>query len=145
MTDNKKLRYPTKFLSRIIRELKKPDKIAWLFPNDIPMLTEIKGIVEKAGKFPPHIKKVVIMSSPEHQPQPDDLVEALIYASYNFHKGVEFKSKASERIRTLLQSRPSVTRGEIEKVVWSGKNTEGRISDLLVLFKSKGIEVEEKP
>ena len=55
--------------------------------------------------------------------------------------GVQLKFRA---IRSLLQSsQPVVTREEIEEVVWSGKNTEGRISDLLALFKSKGIPIIE--
>ena len=117
----------------------------WIVPTGCTLFEEIKQRLEQQHQHEQNILNYGTDEPEEKQPQPDEFVEDLIYASYNFHKGVEFKSKASERIRTLLQSRPSVTRGEIEKVVWSGKNTEGRISDLLVLFKSKGIEVEEKP
>ena len=79
----------------------------------------------------------------------EELIEDLIYASYNFHKGVEFKSKASERIRTLLQShRPSVTREEIYELLRElderyGINCVNSVTfEIGELLKSKGIPVK---
>ena len=87
MTDTKKLRYPTKFLSRIIRELKKPDKIAWLFPNDIPMLTEIKGIVEYTTWLDGEVnglaeRNVMLEEKLKLQPQPDEELDTFFCDLY---------------------------------------------------------------
>ena len=72
--------------------------------DDLAMFTEIKGIVEKAGKFAPHIKKVVIMSSPEPQPQPDEeLVVDLLEIGMDYYRDRIRLNEAKAEIRKLLE------------------------------------------
>ena len=66
----------------------------------------------------------------------EELVEDLIYASYNFHKGVEFKSKASERIRTLLQSVKHEFRQQSETKI------QGELNNIIkILYTSEKIQL----
>ncbi len=80
--------------------------------KDTLMLTEIKGILGKSSKI--YDKGYELgydvgwQAGIKHDrtrcpPPDDDLVDDLIHASFNYHKGVEFKSVTKERIRKLLE------------------------------------------
>ena len=101
MSDNEKL---IKLIDMLIHCYNTGDEVLNL---DLASLKEIKGIVEKAGKFPPHIKKVVIMSSPEPQPQPDEelaekIVRAVVDNTYSSVHGLD-RDGAKAEIRKLLE------------------------------------------
>ena len=97
MTDKKKL---IKLIDMLIHCYNTGDEVLNL---DLASLKEIKGIVEKAGKFPPHIKKVVIMSSPEPQPQPDEeLVVDLLEIGMDYYRDRIRLNEAKAEIRKLL-------------------------------------------
>ncbi len=78
MSENKLVEFLDKWLSDYEFEMT---------GEQIATIKEIKGILEQ-------------------QAQPDEeLVDDLIHASFNYHKGVEFKSVTKERIRKLLRGK----------------------------------------
>ena len=143
MSETKEL---IEFVQYLIHKETKADEHKCRKDVRLKYLELIKSILEQQYQHEQNILDYGTDEPEEQQPQPDEeLVEALIYASYNFHKGVEFKSKASERIRTLIQSlKPSITRAWIAGVasVLGGLNFPERADYLIKQLKFKGIEVK---
>ena len=119
------------------------------------ILTEFSRKISNQKNLHPKYQKLVSehfweLIDVTDEPQPDDLVDALIDVGVNLANsklvfgdiGIKNLQKAEEEIRTLLQSRrPSITREEIESVI-DAYFLEERVNKVIKLLKSKDIEVK---
>ena len=167
MTDTKKLINSINCWIRLIKEELKRFTYAnvQMDGRDIDELEEIKSFLEQQYQHERNILDYGTDEPEEKQPQPDELVEKLLKIGMraevdglNYADTLENKpakmlkifDEARAEIRTLLQSRPVVTREEIEEEVRlfirvrDGKSFDEAMDGLVVRLKSKGIEVKEE-